>query len=116
MQWAPETGAWLVWWMKYQIFTPLFLLLLLNIFWYFLVWRIAYRYVWWSQLSLIRLRPSHAVQSLRERLMTRDQTTKTKRWIPRSNRTPDEIRFSTDSRGLITILRRTVTMPEILFT
>lgn len=45
MQWAPETGAWLVWWMRYQIFAPLFLLQLLNLFWYFLIWRIAYRYV-----------------------------------------------------------------------
>ena len=45
MQWAPETGAWLVWWMKYQIFTPLFLLQLLNLFWYFLILRILFRYV-----------------------------------------------------------------------
>lgn len=44
-QWAPETGAWLVWWMKYQIFTPLLLLQFLNLFWYFLILRIAYRYV-----------------------------------------------------------------------
>jgi len=44
-QWAPETGAWLVWWMKYQIFAPLLLLQLLNIFWYFLILRILFRYV-----------------------------------------------------------------------
>jgi len=43
MQWAPETGAWLVWWMRYQIFTPLFLLQLLNLFWYFLILRILFR-------------------------------------------------------------------------
>jgi len=42
-QWAPETGAWLVPWMKYQIFAPLFLLQLLNIFWYFLILRILFR-------------------------------------------------------------------------
>ncbi|KAJ8519399.1 hypothetical protein ONZ45_g3665 [Pleurotus djamor] len=43
MQWNPESGAWLVWWMKYQIFAPLVLLLFLNIFWWFLIVRIAYR-------------------------------------------------------------------------
>ncbi|KAF7433033.1 hypothetical protein PC9H_004979 [Pleurotus ostreatus] len=42
-QWYPESGAWLVWWMKYQIFTPLLLLEFLNLFWYYLILRIAYR-------------------------------------------------------------------------
>ncbi|KAF4602066.1 hypothetical protein EYR40_005268 [Pleurotus pulmonarius] len=42
-QWLPESGAWLVWWMKYQIFTPLLLLEFLNLFWYYLILRIAYR-------------------------------------------------------------------------
>ncbi|SPO36000.1 related to longevity-assurance protein LAG1 [Pseudozyma flocculosa] len=32
-EWNPEKGWWLVPWMKYQIFAPLFILLLLNIFW-----------------------------------------------------------------------------------
>ena len=32
-------------WMKYQIFTPLLLLQLLNLFWYFLILRILFRYV-----------------------------------------------------------------------
>lgn len=41
--WAPETGAWLVWWMKYQIFTPLLLLQILNLFWYYFILRIALR-------------------------------------------------------------------------
>ncbi|KIM68795.1 hypothetical protein SCLCIDRAFT_13535 [Scleroderma citrinum Foug A] len=41
--WAPETGAWLVYWMKYQIFMPLFLLQVLNLFWYYLIWRVAIR-------------------------------------------------------------------------
>jgi len=45
MQWAPETGAWLAPWMRYQIFTPLLLLQSLNLFWYFLILRIAYRAV-----------------------------------------------------------------------
>lgn len=42
-EWNPEKGWWLAPWMKYQIFTPLFLLLLLNIFWYFLAWRVLIR-------------------------------------------------------------------------
>ncbi|KAN0097511.1 sphingosine N-acyltransferase lac1 [Tylopilus felleus] len=41
--WAPKTGAWLVWWMKYQMFTPLLLLQTLNIFWYYFILRIALR-------------------------------------------------------------------------
>ncbi|KAI0068641.1 longevity assurance proteins LAG1/LAC1 [Artomyces pyxidatus] len=41
--WAPETGAWLVWWMKWQIFAPILLLQLLNLFWYFLILRILVR-------------------------------------------------------------------------
>lgn len=43
--WAPSQGAWLVWWMKYQIFAPLLVLQLLNLFWYYLIWRIAIRSV-----------------------------------------------------------------------
>ncbi|GJE84207.1 longevity assurance proteins LAG1/LAC1 [Phanerochaete sordida] len=42
-RWEPKDGVWLVWWMKYQIFAPIFLLQLLNLFWYFLILRIAYR-------------------------------------------------------------------------
>jgi acyl-CoA-dependent ceramide synthase len=44
-RWAPEQGQWLTGWMKYQIFIPLFLLLLLNLFWTFLIFRVAYRSV-----------------------------------------------------------------------
>ncbi|KAH9938181.1 TLC domain-containing protein [Fomitopsis serialis] len=44
-RWFPEDGVWMVWWMKYQIFTPILLLQFLNLFWYFLIWRIAYRAV-----------------------------------------------------------------------
>lgn len=44
-EWNPEKGWWLVYWMKYQVFAPLFLLLLLNIFWYYLMWRILIRTV-----------------------------------------------------------------------
>ncbi|CDO71250.1 hypothetical protein BN946_scf184908.g7 [Trametes cinnabarina] len=42
-RWSPEDGAWMVWWMKYQVFVPLLLLQALNLFWYFLICRIAYR-------------------------------------------------------------------------
>ena len=31
--------------MRYQIFMPLVLLQALNLFWYFLIWRVAFRYV-----------------------------------------------------------------------
>lgn len=41
--WAPETGAWLVWWMKYQLIFPISLLQLLNLFWYYLILRIVIR-------------------------------------------------------------------------
>ncbi|KAI5124910.1 hypothetical protein M0805_007338 [Coniferiporia weirii] len=39
----PSEGVWLVWWMKYQIFVPILLLQFLNLFWYFLIWRVAIR-------------------------------------------------------------------------
>ncbi|KAI0053568.1 longevity assurance proteins LAG1/LAC1 [Auriscalpium vulgare] len=41
--WKPSEGVWMVWWMKWQIFAPILLLQCLNIFWYFLILRIAYR-------------------------------------------------------------------------
>ncbi|OJA13848.1 hypothetical protein AZE42_00529 [Rhizopogon vesiculosus] len=41
--WAPETGAWLVWWMKYQMLFPISLLQMLNVFWYYLIWRVVIR-------------------------------------------------------------------------
>ncbi|KAI0347257.1 longevity assurance proteins LAG1 LAC1 [Trametopsis cervina] len=44
-QWSPKDGVWLVWWMKYQIFVPILLLQFLNIFWYYLIVRIAVRAV-----------------------------------------------------------------------
>lgn len=42
-EWNPPQGWWLVDWMKYQIFAPLFILLLLNLFWYALMWRVMAR-------------------------------------------------------------------------
>jgi acyl-CoA-dependent ceramide synthase len=44
-QWSPKDGVWLAGWMKYQMFWPLLVLLGLNLFWYFLILRIAKRYV-----------------------------------------------------------------------
>ncbi|KAI0719583.1 longevity assurance proteins LAG1/LAC1 [Cerioporus squamosus] len=42
-QWSPKDGVWLVWWMRYQIFAPLLALQGLNLFWWYFIWRIAYR-------------------------------------------------------------------------
>ncbi|KAE8228466.1 hypothetical protein CF326_g6601 [Tilletia indica] len=42
-EWNPPEGHWLVYWMRYHIFGPLFLLLLLNIFWLALLLRILVR-------------------------------------------------------------------------
>ncbi|KAI0921068.1 hypothetical protein AcW2_006158 [Taiwanofungus camphoratus] len=39
----PFEGLWMEWWMKYQIFMPILLLQFLNLFWYFLILRIAKR-------------------------------------------------------------------------
>lgn len=47
-RWYVKDGVWLVWWMKYQIFAPILLLQFLNLFWYFLIWRIAFRCVFTS--------------------------------------------------------------------
>jgi acyl-CoA-dependent ceramide synthase len=41
----PLNGKWMDWWMKWQIFTPIALLQCLNLFWYFLIWRILFRVV-----------------------------------------------------------------------
>lgn len=45
-RWAPEDGVWMVWWMKWQIFAPILLLQVLNLFWYYLILRILWRYVY----------------------------------------------------------------------
>lgn len=42
-EWNPTKGWWLAPWMRYQIFAPLFILLLLNLFWYMLMWRVLIR-------------------------------------------------------------------------
>ncbi|KAI0081742.1 longevity assurance proteins LAG1 LAC1 [Panus rudis PR-1116 ss-1] len=44
-RWSPSDGVWMVWWMKYQVFTPILLLQFLNLFWYYLILRILVRAV-----------------------------------------------------------------------
>jgi len=48
-QWAPEEGSYLAGWMKYQVFIPIALLQALNLFWYFLILRIAVRAIMTSE-------------------------------------------------------------------
>ena len=43
-QWKTEDGVWMVWWMQYQVLAPIVLLQLVNLFWYFLIWRVLFRY------------------------------------------------------------------------
>nr|GAT59919.1 predicted protein [Mycena chlorophos] len=44
-RWFTPEGVWLVWWMKFQVFVPLVLLQLLNLFWFYLIMRILIRTV-----------------------------------------------------------------------
>ncbi|KAF9268067.1 longevity assurance proteins LAG1/LAC1, partial [Marasmius fiardii PR-910] len=44
-RWVWADGTYLNWWMKYQVFVPLLLLQFLNLFWYYLIWRVAVRAV-----------------------------------------------------------------------
>ena len=44
-QWKTEDGVWMVHWMRYQVFAPLVLLQLLNLFWYYLMCKIFIRSV-----------------------------------------------------------------------
>jgi len=50
-RWAPEEGVWMAPWMQWQIFAPLALLQAVNLFWYFLIWRIVYRAVFKSKIA-----------------------------------------------------------------
>ncbi|KAJ3538718.1 hypothetical protein NM688_g6480 [Phlebia brevispora] len=42
-EWSPKDGWWMVWWMQYQVFAPILLLQFIQLFWLFLIFRIAYR-------------------------------------------------------------------------
>ncbi|KAJ7507913.1 longevity assurance proteins LAG1/LAC1 [Mycena galericulata] len=44
-RWEASEGTYLASWMKYQVFIPIALLQALNLFWYFLIWRIIVRAV-----------------------------------------------------------------------
>ncbi|TRM67743.1 TLC domain-containing protein [Schizophyllum amplum] len=48
-RWNPPTGAWLTWWMQWQMFGPIMMLQLLNLLWYGLMWRILYRAIMTSE-------------------------------------------------------------------
>ncbi|KAM6495801.1 TLC domain containing protein [Amanita muscaria] len=50
-QWKINDGVWLPQWMRYQVFAPLVLLQLLNLFWFYLMWRILLRALVTSQVD-----------------------------------------------------------------
>jgi hypothetical protein len=79
----------MVWWMKWQIFTPLFLLQFLNLFWYILIWRVLWRYVlsfvsytsiWMAHVE--RTVPSRAARSRMLDLTMRGRTAMTMTMTP----------------------------------
>jgi acyl-CoA-dependent ceramide synthase len=41
--WSPEQGVWLADWMRWQMFGPILVLQAVNIYWYFLIWRVLLR-------------------------------------------------------------------------
>ncbi|KAG8862671.1 hypothetical protein FRC20_011114 [Serendipita sp. 405] len=49
--WDPMNGLWMPKWVKYQIFIPILLLQFINLFWYFLIWRILLRAIFSSNLD-----------------------------------------------------------------
>ncbi|KAH9062696.1 longevity assurance proteins LAG1/LAC1 [Lactarius vividus] len=48
---TPVEGVWMAGWMQWQIFTPILLLHCLNLFWYYLIWRILWRTVTGNSLK-----------------------------------------------------------------
>jgi acyl-CoA-dependent ceramide synthase len=59
--WDPENGKFLPPAMKYQIFIPIAALQLINIFWYFLIWRILLRYLFFVP-TIPSIIPVHSLQ------------------------------------------------------
>lgn len=49
--WDPKNGKFMAPWVKYQIFIPIALLQLINLFWYFLIWRILLRAIFSANLD-----------------------------------------------------------------
>jgi len=50
----PQDRVWLAPWMKYQVFVPIMLLQFVNLFWYYLIWRIVVRIIIGQDLKDIR--------------------------------------------------------------
>ena len=75
-RWSWSEGVYLVGWMRYQIFLPLFLLQLINLFWYYLMIKILVRLdiFFHTYLSLTSILGPYA----RLMLMTIDRMTKAK--------------------------------------
>ena len=53
-RWSPSNEVYLTGWMRWQIFAPIMLLQILNLFWYFLIWRIVYRMIVGNPLADVR--------------------------------------------------------------
>lgn len=53
-KWSPKDEVYLVGWMKWQIFGPIMMLQFLNLFWYYLIWRIVYRMLWVGNIADVR--------------------------------------------------------------
>ncbi|KAG0142312.1 hypothetical protein CROQUDRAFT_662675 [Cronartium quercuum f. sp. fusiforme G11] len=53
-RWVPKDEVYLVGWMKWQIFGPIMMLQFLNLFWYFLIWRIVFRMIWVGNVVDVR--------------------------------------------------------------
>jgi len=50
-KWSPAEGVWMPDWMRYQIFIPIVLLQMVNLFWYHAIWRILIKAVFYTRLS-----------------------------------------------------------------
>ncbi len=66
----------MVWWMKYQVFVPLLALQGLNLFWYFLIWRLAYRYVCFlaPALYVVSFSPGSCSSAVKDITVTDDRS------------------------------------------
>lgn len=50
-RWSPSEGLWMPQWVKYQMFLPMTILQVINILWYYKIWRILIRVVSQSVLA-----------------------------------------------------------------
>ena len=74
--WDPMRGYYMAGWVRYHIFTPLFLLFLLNCFWYALILRIAYRTLSGNELADEREEGEYDVQKKESKRPTSAQDKK----------------------------------------